>query len=179
MSRKEFEVTQVISAACFDLVRQGYSLDEIECGLSNVMSAIGSSDSALEDAQKLLNEFEQTEKELREQSDFYKNGGINMLGRKGKCQTVPYGKVVEGPDKWFEHGGCVTGKATDNVAKKPHIRIEFDDITDTPKVFIDGVEQRAQHHIELDWSADTAGGGRYMFDFMDSFGRLHRTSQGE
>lgn len=33
-------------------------------------------------------------------------------------------------------------------AKQPRIRIDIDNIDDTPKVFIDGIEQQEVHHIE-------------------------------
>ncbi|MCG0772127.1 Prophage protein [Lactiplantibacillus plantarum] len=42
MSPKEFEITQAINAVCFDLVRKGYSLDEIKIGLRNTMNTVGS-----------------------------------------------------------------------------------------------------------------------------------------
>ncbi|MGY5233608.1 hypothetical protein ACW9VY_05445 [Lactiplantibacillus plantarum] len=46
-------------------------------------------------------------------------------------------------------------------SKQPHIRIEFDDIADTPKVFIDGVDAtdwkrngKALVALHLDWITD-------------------------
>ena len=74
MSQEEFETTQVISTVCFDLVRQGYSLDEIKSGLGNVMSAVGNdNDSKLVDAQDVLDEYKRTMKELSDQVDFYRD----------------------------------------------------------------------------------------------------------
>ncbi|MCK8474942.1 hypothetical protein [Lactiplantibacillus plantarum] len=112
----------------------------------------------------------------------------------GKNRTVPvpaHGKhslslkpekVVKEPDKWFEHGGCVTGKTADNVAKQPHIRIEFDDI-DTPKVFIDGVEQENVQHINLTWykpnMEDDYVRGRYRIEMVDKQRRLYGIGQGK
>ncbi|MBQ0836086.1 hypothetical protein KBP51_06345 [Lactiplantibacillus pentosus] len=72
MSQEEFEITQAISTVCFDLVRQGYSLDEIKSGLGNVMSAVGNDNvSKLVDAQDVLDECKRTMKELSDQADFY------------------------------------------------------------------------------------------------------------
>ena len=46
-------------------------------------------------------------------------------------------------------------------SKQPHVRIEFDDIADTPKVFIDGVDVtdwkrngKALVALHLDWITD-------------------------
>ncbi len=33
-------------------------------------------------------------------------------------------------------------------AKQPRVRIDIDNIDDTPKVFVDGLEQQEVHHIE-------------------------------
>lgn len=77
-------------------------------------------------------------------------------------------KVVKDPDKWFK-----------NVGKQPHLRIDIDDIADTPKVFVDGVEQQGLCRIGLGWNTDSAVDRRYSIDFMDSFGRLHRIGQGK
>lgn len=64
--------------------------------------------------------------------------------------------------------------------KQPHLRIDIDDIDDTPKVFVDGVEQQEVHHIELGWDEeDICLNNRYRIDFMDSLGRLHGIGQGE
>lgn len=79
MSQEEFEITQAINTVCFDLVRQGYSLDEIKSGLGNVMSAVGNgNDSKLVDTQDTLDEYRRTLKELSDQADFYcgKQGGV-------------------------------------------------------------------------------------------------------
>ncbi|MBS0953064.1 hypothetical protein ABC426_17170 [Lactiplantibacillus plantarum] len=72
MSQEEFETTQVISTICFDLVRRGYSLDEIRSGLGNTMSAVGSGNgSKLVDTQDLLDEQKRLIKELSDQVGFY------------------------------------------------------------------------------------------------------------
>ncbi|WP_072557581.1 hypothetical protein [Lactiplantibacillus plantarum] len=64
--------------------------------------------------------------------------------------------------------------------KQPHLRIDIDDIDDTPKVFVDGVEQQEVHHIELGWDGeDICLNNRYRIDFMDSLGRLHGIGQGK
>lgn len=64
--------------------------------------------------------------------------------------------------------------------KQPHLRIDIDDIDDTPKVFVDGVEQQEVHHIELGWDEeDICLNNRYRIDFMDSLGRLHGIGQGK
>ncbi|AUV70951.1 hypothetical protein C1940_08765 [Lactiplantibacillus plantarum subsp. plantarum] len=68
MSQEEFETTQAISTVCFDLVRQGYSLNEIRSGLGNTMSAVGSDNNS---AQYLLDEYNRKMKELSDQVDFY------------------------------------------------------------------------------------------------------------
>lgn len=61
--------------------------------------------------------------------------------------------------------------------KQPHLRIDIDD---TPKVFVDGVEQQEVHHIELGWDEeDICLNNRYRIDFMDSLGRLHGIGQGK
>ncbi|YP_003084357.1 hypothetical protein phig1ep39 [Lactobacillus phage phig1e] len=71
MSQEEFETTQAINTVCFDLVRQGYSLDEIKSGLGNVMSAVGDDDdSELVDVQDLLDERKRLMKELSDQVGF-------------------------------------------------------------------------------------------------------------
>lgn len=72
MSQEEFETTQAISTVCFDLVRQGYSLNEIKSGLGNVTSAVGNdNNSKLVDAQDVLDEYKRTMKELSDQVAFY------------------------------------------------------------------------------------------------------------
>ncbi|MFO1546809.1 hypothetical protein ABC418_17110 [Lactiplantibacillus plantarum] len=74
MSQEEFETTQAISTVCFDLVRQGYSLDEIKSGLGNVMSVVGNdNDSKLVDAQDVLAEYKRAMKELSDQVVFYRD----------------------------------------------------------------------------------------------------------
>ncbi|AVW04538.1 hypothetical protein DA078_06840 [Lactiplantibacillus plantarum] len=78
-------------------------------------------------------------------------------------------KVVKGPDKRFK-----------NVGKQPHVRIEIDDITDTPKVFIDGVLQQEVHHIDIGWDEeDICLNNRYRINFIDSLGNLHEIGQGK
>ncbi|MCT3240057.1 hypothetical protein EFO99_02360 [Lactiplantibacillus plantarum] len=85
-------------------------------------------------------------------------------------------KVVKGPDKWFKNGRLGHG----NLGKQPHVRIEVDDITDTPKVFIDGVEQQEVHHIELSWDEeDICLNNRYRIEFIDSLGKSHVIGQGK
>ncbi|WP_172638524.1 hypothetical protein ACSEXT_16190 [Lactiplantibacillus plantarum] len=79
-----------------------------------------------------------------------------------------------------KNGGLVSDKTTANLTKQPHVRIDFDDIDDTPKVFVDGVEQQEVHHIELGWDEeDICLNNRYRIDFMDSVGRLHGIGQGK
>ena len=63
--------------------------------------------------------------------------------------------------------------------KQPHIRIEFDDIDDTPRVFVDGVEQQELYHVELNWNSNSVIGGRYRIDSMDRLGRLYGIGQGK
>lgn len=73
MSQEEFETTQVISALCFVLVKQGYSLDEIESGLHNVISVVEpDADLRLVDVQSVLDEYKQKMNELSDQADFYR-----------------------------------------------------------------------------------------------------------
>ncbi|WGF83434.1 hypothetical protein [Lactiplantibacillus plantarum] len=68
-------------------------------------------------------------------------------------------------------------------ADMPHIRIEFDDITDTPKVFIDGVEKGNVQHINLAWykpdMEDEYARGRYRIEMVDKQRRLHGIGQGK
>ncbi|MCG0638907.1 Prophage protein [Lactiplantibacillus plantarum] len=68
MSQEEFETTQAIITVCFDLVRQGYSLNEIRSGLGNTMSAVGSDNNS---AQDLLDEYNRKMKELSDLVDLY------------------------------------------------------------------------------------------------------------
>ncbi len=74
--------------------------------------------------------------------------------------------ITKGLDK---HAGVLPAK------KQPHLRI--DDIADTPKVLIDGVEQQGLCRIGLSWNTDSTADSRYSIDFMDGFGRLHRIGQ--
>ncbi|MYV00129.1 hypothetical protein GB995_12540 [Lactobacillus plantarum] len=114
-----------------------------------------------------------------------------MFG-KNRTAPAPHGenapsiktkKVVKVPDKWFEHGGLITDKTTANLTKQPHVRIEFDDIADTPKVFIDGVEQESVQHINLTWykpdTEDDYAHGRCRIEMADKQRRLHGIGQGK
>ncbi|VDG24225.1 hypothetical protein [Lactiplantibacillus mudanjiangensis] len=101
----------------------------------------------------------------------YQKCESNMFGKNRTVPVPAHGKhsfslkpnkVVKDPDKWFKHGGCVTGKTADNVAKQPHIRIEFDDITEVPDVFIDGVqvigsdcEKSVLSRLFINWNTNT------------------------
>ncbi|RDG23989.1 hypothetical protein DQM20_14185 [Lactiplantibacillus plantarum] len=82
-----------------------------------------------------------------------------------------------------EYAGLIADKATINVTKQPHVRIEFDDIVDTPKVFIDGVEQENVQHINLTWykpdMEDNYAHGRYRIEMADKQRRLHGIGQGK
>lgn len=73
----------------------------------------------------------------------------------------------------------LSDECTGTVKKQPHIRIEFDDIDDTPRVFVDGVEQQGLHRVELNWKSDSAVGVRYRIDSMDSLGHLYGIGQGK
>ncbi|WP_063722559.1 hypothetical protein [Lactiplantibacillus plantarum] len=85
-------------------------------------------------------------------------------------------KVVKGPDKRFQNGRLDPR----DVGKQPHVRIDIDDINNTPKVFIDGVEQQEVHHIELSWDEeDICLNNRYRIDFIDNLGKLHGIGQGK
>lgn len=113
----------------------------------------------------------------------------------GKSRTVPVSvhgkhslsikpnKVIKGLDNWFKDGGFVTDKTIAGLTKQPHVRIEFDDITDTPKVFIDGVEQGNVQHMNLTWykpdMEDEYVRGRYRIEMADEQGRLHGIGQGK
>lgn len=50
----------------------------------------------------------------------------------------------------------------DNTPKHPHVRIEFDDIRDVPKVWVDGKligdirSNRPLVSLKIDWNTDTA-----------------------
>ena len=75
MSQEELETAQAIKASCFDLVKQGYSLDDIKGGLRNAMIDIGSdTDQRLVDAQKALDEFQEYwANTFGTQADFYRD----------------------------------------------------------------------------------------------------------
>lgn len=56
-----------------------------------------------------------------------------------------------------------------DTAKQPHIRIEFDDIRDVPKVWVDGeligeVDDKPLVSLEVDWNTDTATENHKEFD---------------
>nr|WP_063489700.1 hypothetical protein [Lactiplantibacillus plantarum] len=102
-----------------------------------------------------------------------------MLKRsKGKPE-----KVVKDPDKCFKNDGLVHDKNTTNTAKQPHVHIEFDDIADTPKIFIDGVAQESVQHINLTWykpdMEDDHVHGRYRIEMVDKQRRLRGIGQGK
>ncbi|ALC08174.1 hypothetical protein [Lactiplantibacillus plantarum] len=84
-------------------------------------------------------------------------------------------KVIKGPDNWFEHGGFVTDKNTANTTNQPHIRIEFDDIADTPKVFIDGVERENVQRINLSWNK--SDDGCYQIEMIDDLNKPYGIGQ--
>ncbi|MCS8621567.1 hypothetical protein [Lactiplantibacillus plantarum] len=101
----------------------------------------------------------------------------HMLKRsKGKLN-----KVIKGPDKRLNNGESGTDKPI--ATKQPRVRIEFDDIAGTPKVFIDGVEQESVQHINLTWyKPDTEGDyahGRCRIEMADKQRRLHGIGQGK
>lgn len=75
-----------------------------------------------------------------------------MFGRKDKYKSImPDQPRSEAPVRPNSNSKRLN-------AKQPHIRIEFDDIAGTPKVFIDGVEQENVQHINLTWyKPDTEG----------------------
>lgn len=58
----------------------------------------------------------------------------------------------------------------DNMPKQPHIRIEFDDIRDVPKVWVDGEligdgsDDKPLINLKVDWNTDTAVKGHKEFD---------------
>ncbi|WP_455390006.1 hypothetical protein, partial [Lactiplantibacillus pentosus] len=90
-------------------------------------------------------------------------------------------KVIKGPDERLNNGESATDKTI--ATKQPRIRIEFDDIADTPKVFIDGVEQDSVQHINLIWpKPDTEGDyahGSCHIKMVDKQRRLHGIGQGK
>lgn len=100
-----------------------------------------------------------------------------MLKRsKGKLN-----KVIKVPDERLNNGESATDKTI--AAKQPRIRIELDDIVDTPKVFIDGVEQGCVQRINLTWhKPDTEGDyahGSCRIAMVDKQRRLHGIGQGK
>ncbi|MFT9469666.1 hypothetical protein [Leuconostoc pseudomesenteroides] len=58
----------------------------------------------------------------------------------------------------------------DNVSKQPRVRIEFDDIRDVPKVWVDGeligngADKKPLVSLKVDWNTDTAVDGHKEFD---------------
>lgn len=61
-------------------------------------------------------------------------------------------------------------KNDEHVAKQPHIRIEFDDIRDVPKVWVDGEligdirSNRPLVSLNIDWNTDTETENHKEFD---------------
>lgn len=57
----------------------------------------------------------------------------------------------------------------ENTSKQPHVRIEFDDIRDVPKVWVDGeliggVDDKPLVSLKVDWNTDTATENHKGFD---------------
>lgn len=58
----------------------------------------------------------------------------------------------------------------ENVSKQPHVRIEFDDIRDVPKVWVDGEligrveDDKPLVSLKVDWNTDTATENHKGFD---------------
>ncbi|MHA7611725.1 hypothetical protein ACX2QB_05140 [Weissella viridescens] len=58
----------------------------------------------------------------------------------------------------------------EHITKQPHVRIEFDDIRDVPKVWIDGelmgdgANDKALDSLKIDWKTDTAAENHKYFD---------------
>ncbi len=51
-------------------------------------------------------------------------------------------------------------KNDEHVTKQPHVRIEFDDIRDVPKVWVDGeligeIDDKPLFSLKVDWNTDT------------------------
>ncbi len=60
-------------------------------------------------------------------------------------------------------------KNDEHVTKQPHIRIEFDDIRDVPKVWVDGeligeVDDKPLFSLKVDWNTDTDSENHKGFD---------------
>lgn len=61
-------------------------------------------------------------------------------------------------------------KDGEHTAKQPHVRIEFDDIRDVPKVWVDGeligdgADDKTLVSLKVDWNTDTAAEGHKEFD---------------
>lgn len=85
-------------------------------------------------------------------------------------------------EEWTPKGGItVQGqyyyqamiKHVDNIAldkKQPHVRIEFDDICDVPKVWVDGelmgdgTKDKALDSLKIDWNTDIVTENHKYFD---------------
>lgn len=61
-------------------------------------------------------------------------------------------------------------KNDEHVTKQPHVRIEFDDIRDVPKVWVDGelmddgANDKALDSLKVDWKTDTVAENHKYFD---------------
>ena len=61
-------------------------------------------------------------------------------------------------------------KDGEHKVKQPHVRIEFDDIRDVPKVWVDGeligdgADKKLLVGLKVDWNTDTAVNGHKEFD---------------
>ena len=60
-------------------------------------------------------------------------------------------------------------KNVERVTKQPHVRIEFDDIRDVPKVWVDGdliavVNDKSLISLTVDWNTDTENQNHKEFD---------------
>lgn len=114
----------------------------------------------------------------------YQKCESNMFGKNRTVPVPAHGKhslslkpdkVVKGPDKWLKNGGLVPDKNTTNATKQPHVRIEFDDIADTPKVFIDGVERENVQRINLSWNK--SDDGCYQIEMIDDLNKPYGIGQ--
>ena len=83
----------------------------------------------------------------------------------------------------------LSDECTGTVKKQPHIRIEFDDITEVPDVFIDGVKivgsdidfrKSALSKLFINWSTDTDREKAKQFEIntLDSKGIYNVVKQG-
>ncbi|WNW16716.1 hypothetical protein [Lactiplantibacillus plantarum] len=108
-------------------------------------------------------------------SNMFKNRTAPVPARGKHSLSLKPNKVVKDPDNWFEHGGFVTFKNTANTTNQPHVRIEFDDIADTPKVFIDGVERENVQRINLSWNK--SDDGCYQIEMIDDLNKPYGIGQ--